>query len=88
MTQYTGGCLCGLLRYTATSPKRLNSDAAIKAVSWKLDFGLHQVIPSAVLGGVYKLYNLLEVQEPGLSLFWAHDLAPLPAWTERTKSQS
>ena len=35
---------------------------------------------------LYNLHNLLDAQDRGLSLFWAHDLAPLTAWIEQTKS--
>jgi hypothetical protein len=77
---------CKVSNSSLNSVKRLNNDAAVKAVSWKRDFGLRQVVPSAVLGGVYNLHNLLDAQDRGLSLFWAHDLAPLTAWIAQTKS--
>jgi hypothetical protein len=76
---------CKVSNSSLNSVKRLNNDAAVKAVSWKRDFGLRQVVPSAVLGGVYNLHNLLDAQDRGLSLFWAHDLAPLTAWIDQTK---
>jgi hypothetical protein len=77
---------CKVSNSTLNSVKRLNNDAAVKAVSWKRDFGLRQVVPSAVLSGVYNLHNLLEAQDRGLCLFWAHDLAPLTAWITQTKT--
>jgi hypothetical protein len=77
---------CKVSNSSLNSVKRLNNDAAVKAVSWKRDFGLRQVVPSAVLGGVYNLHNLLDAQDRGLSLFWAHDLSPLTAWIAQTKS--
>jgi hypothetical protein len=76
---------CKVSNSSINSVKRLNNDAAVKAGVWKLDFGLRQVVPSAVLSGVYKLHNLLDAQDPGLTLFWAHDLAPLTMWIEQTK---
>jgi hypothetical protein len=76
---------CKVSNSSLNSVKRLNNDAAVKAVGWKRDFGLRQVVPSAVLGGVYDIHNLLEAQDRGLSLFWAHDLAPLTAWIDQTK---
>lgn len=76
---------CKVSNSSTNSVKRLNNDAAVKATSWKTDFGLRQVVPSAVLSGVYKLHNLREAQERGLTLFWAHDLAPLTEWITRTK---
>jgi hypothetical protein len=65
--------------------KRLNNDAAVKAGSWKSDFGQRQVVPTAVLSGVYKLHNLQDAQARGLTLFWAHNLEPLTDWINRTK---
>ncbi|WP_282604000.1 XamI family restriction endonuclease [Paracoccus sp. PARArs4] len=77
---------CKVSNSSTNSVKRLNNDAAVKATSWKTDFGLRQVVPSAVLSGVYKLHNLREAQERGLVLFWAHDLVPLTDWIKSTKS--
>lgn len=77
---------CKVSNSSTNSVKRLNNDAAVKATSWKTDFGLRQVVPSAVLSGVYKLHNLRDAQERGLALFWAHDLAPLTEWITKTKS--
>lgn len=77
---------CKVSNSSTNSVKRLNNDAAVKATSWKTDFGLRQVVPSAVLSGVYKLHNLRDAQDRGLALFWAHDLGPLTEWITRTKS--
>ena len=77
---------CKVSNSSSNSVKRLNNDAAVKASSWKTDFGLRQVVPSAVLSGVYKLHNLRDAQERGLTLFWAHDLGPLTDWITRTKA--
>jgi hypothetical protein len=76
---------CKVSNSSTNSVKRLNNDAAVKASSWKVDFGLRQVVPSAVLGGVYKLHNLLDAQSRGLTIFWAHDLTPLTDWITNTK---
>ncbi len=76
---------CKVSNSSTNSVKRLNNDAAVKATSWKVDFGVLQVVPSAVLGGVYKLHNLLDAQNRGLTIFWAHDLKPLTDWITSTK---
>ncbi len=76
---------CKVSNSSTNSVKRLNNDAAVKAGSWKVDFGLRQVVPTAVLSGVYKLHNLLDAQDRGLTLFWAHDLKPLTDWIAKTK---
>lgn len=76
---------CKVSNSSTNSVKRLNNDAAVKATSWKTDFGLRQVVPSAVLSGVYKLHNLSDAQERGLTIFWAQDLKPLTDWIDQTK---
>ncbi|HGM5881039.1 TPA: XamI family restriction endonuclease [Stenotrophomonas maltophilia] len=71
---------CKVSNSSTNSVKRLNNDAAVKAVTWKKDFGEIQVVPAAVLGGVYKLRNLQSAQERGLTLFWEHKLHDLIDW--------
>lgn len=75
---------CKVSNSSTNSVKRLNNDAAVKASAWKHDFGTIQVVPSAVLSGVYKLRNLQEAQSRGLTLFWAHDIAELVDWITAT----
>lgn len=76
---------CKVSNSSTNSVKRLNNDAAIKAGSWKTDFGLRQVVPCAMLSGVYKLHNLVDAQERGLTIFWAHDLQAMTDWIASTK---
>ena len=76
---------CKVSNSFTNSIKRLNNDAAVKAQIWKEDFGVLQVVPSAVLTGVYKLKNLKQAQSRGLTLFWEHDLGSLTDWIERTR---
>ncbi len=77
---------CKVSNSSLNSVKRLNNDAAVKAVTWQRDFGLRQVVPSAVLSGVYDLHNLLDAQDRGLTIFWAHDLKPLTDFLASTKA--
>lgn len=76
---------CKVSNSSTNSVKRLNNDAAAKAEAWKRDFGTVQVVPTAVLSGVYKLLNLEDAQRRGLTLFWSHDIAELVAWINSTK---
>ena len=76
---------CKVSNSSTNSVKRLNNDAAVKAETWRSDFGQRNVVPAAVLSGVYKLHNLLDAQERGLSLFWAHDLKGMLGWIESTR---
>jgi len=75
---------CKVSNSATNSIKRLNNDAAVKARVWIEDFGTRQVVPAAVLSGVFGLHNLQEAQDRGLTLFWAHDLAPMLAWIRET----
>jgi hypothetical protein len=76
---------CKVSNSATNSVKRLNNDAAAKAEAWRRDFGETQVVPCAVLGGVYKVHNLEDAQRRGLTLFWAHDLEPMLTWIESTR---
>jgi hypothetical protein len=76
---------CKVSNSATNSVKRLNNDAAAKAEAWRKDYGELQVVPAAVLSGVYKHHNLVDAQNRGLTLFWAHDLSPLVSWIEATK---
>jgi len=79
---------CKVSNSALNSVKRLNNDAAVKAGEWKRRFGVDQVVPVAVLGGVFDLANLLEAQDRGLTLIWSHDLTPLVDWISSTKESS
>jgi hypothetical protein len=76
---------CKVSNSSTNSVKRLNNDAAVKATIWYRHFGTRQIVPAAMLSGVYKIHNLENAQSAGLTLFWAHDLAPLITWIHQTK---
>ena len=68
---------CKVSHSEINSVKRLNREVGGKADQWRAAFG-QQVIPAAVLSGVFKLGNLEEAQErQGIALFWEHDLKTL-----------
>lgn len=79
---------CKVSNSSTNSIKRLNNDAAIKAAHWVDQLGRAAIVPAAVLSGVYKLRNLENAQTDGLALFWAHDLEPMIAFIEATRTQS
>ena len=76
---------CKVSNSSVNSVKRLNNDAAAKAEGWINDLGAVQVIPVAVLSGIYKLENLKTAQQRGLTLYWAHRLPDLGNWILKTK---
>jgi hypothetical protein len=71
---------CKVSNSSTNSVKRLNNDAAAKAQRWLGEFGTVQMVPAAVLSGVFKRHNLTAAQDSGLSLFWAHDLGAFTSW--------
>jgi hypothetical protein len=71
---------------STNSVKRLNNDAAVKARQWTQEFGTSNVVPAAVLGGVFKLHNLRSAQDSdNLTIFWAHDLDAMVQFIDGTK---
>lgn len=73
---------CKVSNSEVNSIKRLNNDAAVKAGVWLEEFGARNVVPAAMLSGVYKLRHLQQAQDRGLALFWAHRLDELVAWVQ------
>lgn len=76
---------CKVSNSSTNSIKRLNNDAAVKAVAWLREFGQRQCVPAAILAGVFKLKNLEDAQQAGLTIFWAHDLDALWHFVDTTK---
>lgn len=79
---------CKVSNSEVNSVKRLNNDAAIKAKHWREDFGTRNVVPAAMLSGVYKLKRLQEAQDRGLALFWAHAPTTLSNWLDRVRTDA
>lgn len=76
---------CKVSNSATNSVKRLNNDAAVKAVHWIGQFGTAQTVPSAMLAGVFKTHNLAAAQSAGLTIWWSHDLNTLTDWIASTK---
>ena len=76
---------CKVSNSSTNSVKRLNNDAAAKAKTWIAKFGSSQTVPAAVLSGVFKLKNLKDAQDDGLTIFWAHELDRLIDWIATTQ---
>lgn len=77
---------CKVSNSSTNLVKRLNNDAAVKAVDWIGEFGTAQTIPAAILAGVFKRHNLEQAQERGLTIWWSHDLDQMLSWIEQTKA--
>ena len=76
---------CKASNSATNSVKRLYNDVAAKAEARRIDFGALQVVPAAVLSGVYNVHNLEDAQNRGLTLFWGHNLVLLTEWIEKTR---
>lgn len=76
---------CKVSNSSINSIKRLNNDATAKAEGWIKDLGEVQIVPAAVLSGVYSLHSLEDAQRRGLTLFWAHRLRDLVVWIDSTQ---
>lgn len=76
---------CKVSNSSTNSVKRLNNDAAAKAEVWIKEFGTATVIPAAVLSGVFKIHNLENAQQRGLTLFWGHRLDAMISFIEETR---
>ena len=76
---------CKVSNSSTNSVKRLNNDAAVKAVAWIRQFGTSGVVPAAVLSGVFKRHNLEQAQSSDLTLYWAHNLEPLTEFIEAAR---
>jgi hypothetical protein len=76
---------CKVSNSALNSVKRLNRETVGKAETWRTLYG-QQVVTAAVLGGVYKVSNLIDAQKAGVFIFWEHDLDPLEAFVRRTTS--
>lgn len=74
---------CKVSNSATNSVKRLNNDAAQKAVRWVAELGSKNVVPAAVLSGVFNVLNLRQAQANGLYLFWAHRLEDMREYIEK-----
>ena len=75
---------CKISNSALNSMKRLR-EIDIKAAFWMHDLGA-QVVPTAVLSGVFELGPLRSTQERGVTLFWGHNLPELGDWIRKTRA--
>ena len=76
---------CKVSNSQVNSIKRLTNDAAVKARIWREDFGVANIVPCAMLAGVFGLRHLEESQKRGLTLFWSHSMEEMMTFIEATK---
>ena len=68
---------CKASNSAVNSYKRVNHEALSKARTWLEAFGRRQVVPVAVIDGVFNPTNLAEAQSGGLTIIWRHRLSDL-----------
>lgn len=75
---------CKVSNSKSNSVKRLNRETGGKADLWRRAFG-EQVLPGAVLSGVFRLKNLQDAQRSRIALFWDHKLSELFSFIESAR---
>ena len=77
---------CKVSNSSVNSYKRLVHDTGGKAATWYQQLGNAQVIPAAVMSGVYSVANLEDVQNnKRVALFWQHRLKDLATFVKKAK---
>jgi hypothetical protein len=77
---------CKVSNSAVNSYKRLVHDTGGKAETWYRELGAAQVVPAAVLSGVYSPANCEDVQNnKRVALFWQHRLKDLADFVKRAK---
>ncbi|MBV8772311.1 MAG: XamI family restriction endonuclease [Deltaproteobacteria bacterium] len=76
---------CKSSNSAVNSFKRINHEAAGKAVRWLRQLGEAHIVPAAVLSGVFSPENLSQAQRVGLTMFWSHRLNDLGEFIIGTK---
>ena len=79
---------CKVSNSAVNSFKRINHETVSKARAWVEAFGRRQVLPIAVIGGVFKPANLETAQAEGLALIWSHRLDDLAEFVQAQPSVS
>lgn len=76
---------CKVSNSAVNSFKRINHEAVGKARTWLTGFGKRQIVPAAVISGVFSPTNLRAAQSEGLTIFWSHRLQDLADFIESTR---
>jgi len=76
---------CKVSNSAVNSFKRLNHETLSKLTAWIDAFGRANVVPTAMLAGVYSPSNVIAAQAAGLTIFWSHRIGDLGTFVESTK---
>lgn len=76
---------CKSSNSAVNSYKRVVLEAGGKATKWLKSYGDMQIVPAAVIAGVFNPSNLVKAQQEGLSIWWSHAVDEMVKWIETTK---
>jgi XamI restriction endonuclease len=77
---------CKVSNSAVNSYKRIVHDTGGKAATWYRELGNAQVVPAAVMSGVYSVANLEDVQDnKRVALYWQHRLSDLADFVLKAK---
>lgn len=79
---------CKASNSAVNSFKRINHEAAGKARAWLAGFGKRQIVPCAVISGVFNPANIETAQAEGLAIIWSHRIRDLADFVESGQSQA
>ena len=77
---------CKVSNSAVNSFKRINHEAAGKARDWIAGFGQRQVVPAAVIAGVFNPSNPVMAQIEGLTIYWNDRLGDLVDFISSTRN--
>lgn len=81
-------CLeCKASNSEINSRKRLNKEVGADAKEWLSRFGESNIVPAAVIRGVFKFDYVKQAQQVPVAIFWAHRLMDLIKFIETTKAR-
>ena len=78
---------CKVSNSAVNSFKRINHEATGKARAWIDHFGRRQIVPCAIIHGVFNPVNLETAQSEGLAIIWSHRLQDLADFVGRIQKQ-
>lgn len=76
---------CKVSNSAVNSYKRVIETTLQKKDAWNKAFGEANIVPSAVLAGVYSPANISTAQNNSLTIFWSHRLEDLRAFADSTR---
>lgn len=77
---------CRLSSSPLDSGSRLRHEAGGKAAEWTATYGTG-VVAAVILSGIFRLRDLMAVQDRGIGLFWRHHISDLTEWIDQARPE-